>query len=178
MDWLRSYWRWTTAGSKLRLAAGLGGPILALLVLLGAVSGGSDDGESCGATPQGKTPTPTAAEAATPAPPSSAPGEEGREAAAPPGGPSAASTLPAVAPGQGLLYVYFFDVSLGDAVYVRTPSGEDVIIDGGDSRDELSAFLDQLGETAVDVIVASHPHADHIRGLPRGPGGGAGGGGR
>src|SRR3972149_8662149 len=26
MDWLRSYCRWTTAGSKWRLAAGLGGP--------------------------------------------------------------------------------------------------------------------------------------------------------
>ena len=160
MDWLRSYWRWTTAGSKWRLAAGLGGPILALLVLLGAVSGGSDDGESSGATPQGKTPTPTAAEAATATPPSSAPGEEAREAAAPPGGPSAASTLPAVASGQGLLYVYFFDVSLGDAVYVRTPSGEDVIIDGGDSRNELSAFLD-FGEKAASTV----------RGAGRGQGG-------
>ena len=56
--------------------------------------------------------------------------------------------------------MYFFDVSLGDAVYVRTPSGEDVIIDGGDSRNELSAFLD-FGEKAASTV----------RGAGRGQGG-------
>ena len=112
-------------------------------------------------------PTPTAAAAATATPLSSAPEEEAREKAEPPSGASAGSPLPSVASGQGLLYVYFFDVSLGDAIYIRTPSGQDAIIDGGDSRDELSAFLDHLGETAIDVVVASHPHADHIGGLPR-----------
>ena len=37
------YWRWTTGGSKWRLAAGVGGPILALLIVIGAASGGGSD---------------------------------------------------------------------------------------------------------------------------------------
>ena len=169
LSWFGSYWRWTTGGSKLRLAAGVGGPLLVLLILIGAVSGSSEDGKSVGTRAQGTASLPPAVATATATAtrPSSAPEEEARETAGPPSGASAGSPLPAVASGQALLYVYFFDVSLGDAIYIRTPSGQDAIIDGGDSRDELSAFLDQLGETAIDVIVASHPHADHIGGLPR-----------
>jgi hypothetical protein len=45
-NWLRAYWNWTTSGSKWRLVAGIGGPIVALLVVLAAVSGGSDDPSS------------------------------------------------------------------------------------------------------------------------------------
>jgi beta-lactamase superfamily II metal-dependent hydrolase len=67
----------------------------------------------------------------------------------------------------GKLLVYFIDVRLGDAIYVRVPTGEDMVIDGGDSADELSEFLDSIGEVAVDVVVASHPHSDHVRGLVR-----------
>ncbi len=105
----------------------------------------------------------------TPAPPSASGEEEAQEASAaePPGTGVESSGAPQVATVLGILYVYFFDVSLGDAIYVRTPTGEDVIIDGGDSRSELSAFLDALGETAIDVVFASHAHADHIGGLPR-----------
>jgi micrococcal nuclease len=35
----RDYWRWTTGGSKWRLATGIGGPIFVFLLVFGAVSG-------------------------------------------------------------------------------------------------------------------------------------------
>ncbi|HLF77191.1 MAG TPA: MBL fold metallo-hydrolase [Dehalococcoidia bacterium] len=77
------------------------------------------------------------------------------------------ASVPRLVPEPGRLDVYFFDVSLGDAIYIRTPANLDVVIDGGESDDELSAFLDTLGETEIDVLIASHPHADHIGGLAR-----------
>jgi len=167
LSWLGSYWRWTTDGSKWRLGAGIGGPILALLILIAAVSGGDQGAGSTGSRAERTASPPRATVTATATPPSSAAEEEAAEDSGSPSGAAASAPLPAVEPGQGQLVVYFIDVSLGDAIYVRTPSGEDLIIDGGDSRNELSAFLDQLGETALDVVIASHPHADHIGGLPR-----------
>jgi competence protein ComEC len=102
--------------------------------------------------------------------PTGSSGEEARRETTPhpastPGPPR--SSVPALVPAPGRLDVYIFDVSLGDAIYIRTPTLEDLVIDGGDSPDELSAFLDTLGETAIDVLVATHPHADHIGGLAR-----------
>ncbi len=136
-------------------------PVL-VLVLVTALSCNGDKGND-------EVPTsPSAVETGTAAPESASGEEESREASS--AGTSESSidpTLPNVSAASGLLYVYFFDVSLGDAIYIRTPTGEDVIIDGGDSRAELSRFLDGLGETAIDVVIASHPHADHIGGLPK-----------
>ncbi len=68
---------------------------------------------------------------------------------------------------RGSLAVHFLDVSLGNAVYIKTPNGQDIVIDGGNSADELSAFLDQIGDQDIDLVIASHPDADHIRGLVR-----------
>jgi hypothetical protein len=37
--WMRSYWQWTTGGSKWRLASGVAGPVLAAVIVLSAVAG-------------------------------------------------------------------------------------------------------------------------------------------
>lgn len=66
------------------------------------------------------------------------------------------------------LKVYFLDVGQGDAIYIRTPSGHDMLIDGGPS----SVILRRLAEVmpwydkSIDVVVETHPDADHIGGLP------------
>jgi competence protein ComEC len=114
------------------------------------------------------TETSTAASlvAGTPTADSSADDEVG-EPPAPGGSPSAGEVQVATTTSAGLLHVYFLDVTLGDAVYIRTPGGQDIIIDGGDDPHELSLYLDQLGEPEIDLVIASHPHADHIRGLTR-----------
>ena len=65
------------------------------------------------------------------------------------------------------LQVYFFDAGQGDAIYIRTPEKYDIVIDGGPSE----VILSKLGEVMpfydreIDVMILSHPHADHITGL-------------
>lgn len=68
---------------------------------------------------------------------------------------------------DGQLHVFVLDVGQGDAVLIQTPSGERMLIDGGpDDR-----VLQELGkvvpfyEKTIDVVVLSHPHADHVNGL-------------
>lgn len=72
------------------------------------------------------------------------------------------------AEGKGVLTVAFLDVGQGDAVYLEAPHGTKVLVDGGAGR----AVLERLGEVmsfadrTIDVVLATHPDADHIGGLP------------
>jgi competence protein ComEC len=68
-------------------------------------------------------------------------------------------------PPSGLV-VRFFDVGQGDSALVTTPSGAHLLFDGGPDSELVSTDLAALGVKRLDVIVASHPHADHIIGLP------------
>jgi len=60
--------------------------------------------------------------------------------------------------------VVFLDVGQGDAIVVRAPEGQTALIDAGPGVD-LSAALERLGVERLDLVVASHPHADHIGGM-------------
>ena len=64
------------------------------------------------------------------------------------------------------LTVRFFDVGQGDAALVTSPAGASVLVDGGPDEEQVATELAALGVKRLDVIVASHPHADHIIGLP------------
>ncbi len=69
---------------------------------------------------------------------------------------------------EGKLTVAFLDVGQGDAIYIETPDGLDLLIDGGKDRSvirELPRVMGPLDRT-LDVVVATHPDADHIGGLP------------
>jgi competence protein ComEC len=66
-----------------------------------------------------------------------------------------------------LLRVSFLDVGQGDAIFIQTPEGIDMLIDGGkDTRvlRELGKLMSPLDKT-IDIVVATHPDADHIGGL-------------
>lgn len=74
--------------------------------------------------------------------------------------------------GAGRLTLHFVDVGQGDAAVLRTPNGQFVVIDAGprDERFDAGAsrvvpLLQREGATAVDVLVASHAHLDHVGGL-------------
>ena len=68
---------------------------------------------------------------------------------------------------DGLLKVYFFDVGQGDSIFIEAPNGSQVLIDGGPDGKVLSELAKAMPfyDRDIDVVVASHPHADHISGL-------------
>lgn len=70
------------------------------------------------------------------------------------------------------LEIIFLDVGQGDAAFVRFPDGKTMVVDGGErseyfdhGKQVLLPFLRSLGVRRVHVVVASHPHNDHIGGL-------------
>jgi competence protein ComEC len=66
------------------------------------------------------------------------------------------------------LTVAFLDVGQGDAIYIESPTGRQVLIDGGANRGvlaELSRVMPPF-DRSLDVVIATHPDKDHIGGLP------------
>ena len=69
---------------------------------------------------------------------------------------------------DGRLHIVFLDVGQGDAVLIETPSGRQVLVDGGPSG---AVLLSELGrqmpfwDRTLDVMVLTHPEFDHITGL-------------
>jgi competence protein ComEC len=77
------------------------------------------------------------------------------------------SSSSAAAPGS--LRISVLDVDQGDAILVEL-QGRRMLIDGGPDPARLSVELDALipsWDRKIDVLVASHPHEDHLAGLPR-----------
>lgn len=65
------------------------------------------------------------------------------------------------------LHVYVIDVGQGDAILVRTPAGKNILIDGG-GGDYVLVELGQIlppWVRRIDILVLTHPHADHFFGL-------------
>ncbi|HHY32744.1 MAG TPA: MBL fold metallo-hydrolase [Firmicutes bacterium] len=81
--------------------------------------------------------------------------------------PSLQARAAGIAGGPARLRVHFIDVGQGDAVLVEAPSGKTMLIDGGppESSDRLVEYLKVHGVSKLDVVVSTHPHADHIGGL-------------
>jgi competence protein ComEC len=67
----------------------------------------------------------------------------------------------------------FLDVGQGDSSFLRLPGGETVLVDAGGSHGDrwdpgaarVVPFLEAQGVRRLDLVVASHPHPDHIGGL-------------
>ena len=57
------------------------------------------------------------------------------------------------------------DVGQGDGLVVNTGGGHAVVVDTGPDAKAMDGCLDRLGVSSVDLLVLTHFHADHVRGL-------------
>lgn len=71
-------------------------------------------------------------------------------------------------PATASLKAHFIDVGQGDSAFIELPDGKTMLIDAGvpDAGPTVVSYLKSLGCTRIDYLVATHPHADHIGGLP------------
>ncbi|MBP9719244.1 MAG: MBL fold metallo-hydrolase [Candidatus Levybacteria bacterium] len=65
------------------------------------------------------------------------------------------------------LHIIFCDVGQGDAILITTPSGKQIIVDGGPDESVLSCLSDHMPfwDRKIELMILSHPHADHLNGL-------------
>ena len=68
---------------------------------------------------------------------------------------------------DGKLHLVFCNVGQGDAAYIRTANNLDMLIDGGPDDKILSCLGRHMPfyDRTLDVVVLSHPQADHLTGL-------------
>ena len=65
------------------------------------------------------------------------------------------------------LTVHFLDVGQADCALLEC-GGEYIMIDGGNVADSslVVSYLEQLGVTKLEAVIATHAHEDHVGGLP------------
>jgi competence protein ComEC len=61
--------------------------------------------------------------------------------------------------------VIAFDIGEGDAILLQDHCGGTVLVDGGPDEKKVLKKLHERGVGKIDVVVASHPHSDHLAGL-------------
>ena len=68
---------------------------------------------------------------------------------------------------DNILEVTFFDVGQGDAIFIETPNKVQVLIDGGPDKTvlEKSNKVMSFYDRTIDLLILTHPDADHITGL-------------
>ncbi|MBQ4360060.1 MAG: MBL fold metallo-hydrolase [Proteobacteria bacterium] len=86
-----------------------------------------------------------------------------------------ACTAAQMNPGENTLRIHVMDIGQGDSIWIQTPTGQNVLIDGGDGN----AFNTQSGPIirdylvnhgfnttdSFDAVFLTHPHSDHFGGF-------------
>ncbi len=68
---------------------------------------------------------------------------------------------------SNILRVYFLDIGQGDSIFIDSPSHGRILLDGGPNGRVLSELgkILPFGDRRIDLMIESHPDADHISGL-------------
>ncbi|CAH2214149.1 ComEC/Rec2 family competence protein [Tepidibacter aestuarii] len=68
---------------------------------------------------------------------------------------------------KNLLSVHFIDVGQGDSTLLISPDNKTMLIDAGDNShgQKVVDYLNKLNIKKIDILVGTHPDADHIGGL-------------
>jgi competence protein ComEC len=68
---------------------------------------------------------------------------------------------------DGKLHIVFCNVGQGDAIFIRTPNGKNMLYDGGPDKSVLTCLSEHMPfwERQLDIIFLSHPHDDHFSGI-------------
>lgn len=65
--------------------------------------------------------------------------------------------------------VHFLDVGQADCIYIQLPDDKGILIDAGNVSDGPAVvdYLRRQGmDGEIDLLIATHPHRDHIGGIP------------
>lgn len=68
---------------------------------------------------------------------------------------------------SGLLLVAFLDAGQGDAIFIESPSGNQVLVDGGPDRSILRQLSKVMPfyDRSIDMLIVSNPDKDHFAGF-------------
>ena len=69
---------------------------------------------------------------------------------------------------QSGLTVHFLDVQHADAIFLEC-DGEYAVVDAGfpEGGDHMVSYMKERGVKELELVVGTHPHGDHIGGLPK-----------
>jgi competence protein ComEC len=69
---------------------------------------------------------------------------------------------------DGRVHAFILDVGQGDSIFIRGPSGQQVLIDGGPDNAALRAIAKRMSffDRSLDLLVLTHPNTDHFASFP------------
>ncbi len=68
---------------------------------------------------------------------------------------------------NGKLQLFACNVGEGDAIYLKSPKGLDILVDGGPDESVLRCLSNNMPfwDRKIELMFLTHPHADHMTGL-------------
>ncbi|MBI4708957.1 MAG: MBL fold metallo-hydrolase [Candidatus Portnoybacteria bacterium] len=68
---------------------------------------------------------------------------------------------------SNFLEVNFFDIGQGKAIFIESPDGNQILIDGGPDNSVLEKLSEKMPffDRSIDILILTHSDSDHLNGL-------------